>query len=143
MDRCVLHAARVDGGQLLLLFCSDVVLVGAYRGSIGGDVGPAAFRHRANRHLWLKGGAQLAHQHHVEIAADLPGHDLADGHSTARNGQYQGVLVAIAFQAVGQLMGSVIAVFEHGAASGGFIAGERAAPALSGNRAHTAAHGTR
>jgi hypothetical protein len=109
----VLGSTRPDGLQLTAFLVLDVFLVRSRGGGVGREVGPAALVDRADRELRLSGGAQLAHQHHVELAPEPVGDDLRHRHGPAGDGQDQRVLALVRREFVGEPARGLFSIMEH------------------------------
>ena len=114
-DRRVLGASAPDGLHLRAFFGLEVVRIGAVGLCERRDISPAAFIDRTHRQFALVGRAQLAHQHHVELAVQPLGDGAGHRHRTAGYRQHERVPTPVGLEPLGQPGSSVVAVDEHGA----------------------------
>jgi D-3-phosphoglycerate dehydrogenase len=111
--RRVGRTLRADRPRLQQGFPVEPGVVGAGRGGMRGDVHLAALVDRADRHLVGAGGAELAHEHDVQVARERVRDRAAEHHRAARDGGDERPLPAVLGERAGEPLAGFLPVAEH------------------------------
>ena len=112
-SRAVALASFADQFQLPACLALDIATVGAGHVEVLAQRDDARLVHGTDGEFRIRRRAELAHQHHVQVAVERLGDHASDRHAAAGDRHHQGIAAAVTRQGRGQPLRRILPIAER------------------------------